>query len=95
MCDPLRPTKNGEEAWSPGKQWGGGSSRDPIRQVTLVIDGVFFVDGEFVGPDGEKIFEQTVADAEAHQIVARIAKDGHDRGLSAAEILTEIANTTA
>jgi hypothetical protein len=73
---------------------GGGNSRDPIRQVTLVLDGVFFLDGEFVGPDGEKMFEQTVADAEAHRIVARIAQDGHYKGLSAADILSEIEKTT-
>jgi hypothetical protein len=93
----VRPPAPDEE-WRGGIVAGGGrggsSSREPIRQVTLVIDGVFFVDGEFVGPDAEKMFEQTVADAEAHQIVARIAKDGHDRGLSVAEILAEIENTT-
>lgn len=60
---------------------GGRSGRGSIRQVTLVLDGVFFLDDEFVGPDVEKMFEQTVADAEAHRIVARIAKDGHYRGL--------------
>jgi hypothetical protein len=73
---------------------GGGASRDPIRLVTLVLDGVFFLDGEFVGPDGDKIFEQTVADVEAHRIVARIAKDGHHRGLSPAAIFAEIEKTT-
>jgi hypothetical protein len=35
-----------------GRGGGGGSSREPIRQVTLVLDGVFFLDGEFVGPEG-------------------------------------------
>jgi len=73
---------------------GGGASRDPIRLVTLVLDGVFFLDGEFVGPDGEKIFEQTVAEVEARRIVSRIAKDGHHRGLSPAEIFAEIEKTT-
>ena len=94
----VRPPAHDEE-WRGGMRigrggGGGGSSREPIRQVTLVIDGVVFVDGEFVGPDGGKMFEQTVADAEAHQIVARIAKDGQHRGLSPAEILAEIENTT-
>jgi hypothetical protein len=73
---------------------GGVSYRDPIRQVTLVLDGVFFLDGEFVGPDDMKMFEQTVADAEAHRILAGIAKGGHKRGLSPAEILAEIEETT-
>ena len=55
---------------------------------------MFFLDGDFVGPDGEKMFEQTVADAEAHRIVARIAKDGYSKGLSPAEILGQIEKIT-
>jgi hypothetical protein len=88
-----------DEKWRGGIVAGGGggagsSVRDPIRQVTLVLDGVFFLDGEFVGPDSEKMFEETVADAEAHRIVARIAKDGHYKGLSPAEILAQIVKAT-
>jgi hypothetical protein len=73
---------------------GGGNSRDPIRQVTLVLDGVFFLDGEFVGPDDQKMFERTVADAEAHRTVAKIAKEAHQQGLSPAKILVEIKKLT-
>jgi len=40
------------------------------------------------------MFEQTVSDAEAHRIVARIAKDGHYNGLSPAEILAQIEKVT-
>jgi hypothetical protein len=87
-----------EEKWRGGIVSGGGSgsmtSRDPIRQVTLVLDGVFFLDGEFVGPNAERLFERTVADAEAHLIVARIAKEGHDKGLPPKEILAEIQRAT-
>jgi len=92
----VRPPAD-DEKWRAGiigSGGGGGDSRDPIRQVTLVLDGVFFVDGEFVGPDDGKMFEQTVADAEAHRVLARIAQDGHHKGLSAAEILAEIEKTT-
>jgi hypothetical protein len=77
-----------------GRGGGGSNSREVIRQVTLVLDGIFFRDGEFVGPDTGKMFEHTVADAEAHRIVTRIAKQGHYKGLSAADILAEIAETT-
>jgi hypothetical protein len=73
---------------------GGGNSRDPVRQVTLVLDGVFFLDGEFVGPNAERLFEQTVADAEAHLMVARIAREGHNKGLGPGEILAEIERAT-
>ena len=93
----VRPPAH-DEQWrggmSGGRGGGGGSSREPIRQVTLALDGVFFLDGEFVGPDGEKMFEQTVADAEAHRIVAKIAKDGHYQGLPPAEILAQIERVT-
>ena len=77
-----------------GRGGGGGRSRDPIRQVTLVLDGVFFLDGEFVGPDREKMFEEIVAESEAHRAVAKIATDGKDHGLSAAEILAQIEQAT-
>lgn len=87
-----------DEKWRGGMGGGRGggrrSSPEPIRQVTLVLDGVFFADGEFAGPDEGKMFEQTVADAEAHRTVGRIAQEAHDRGLSAAEILAEIEKTT-
>ena len=73
---------------------GGGNSRDPVRQVTLVLDGVFFLDGEFVGPNAERLFEQTVADAEAHLMVARIAREGHNKGWRPREILAEIERAT-
>jgi hypothetical protein len=64
---------------------GGWNSRDPIRQVTLILDGVFFLDGEFVGPNAEKLFEQTVAG---------IALEGHNKGLRPGEILAEIQRAT-
>jgi hypothetical protein len=87
-----------EEKWRGGIVTGGGSggmnSREPIRQVTLVLDGIFFLDGEFVGPNGERLYEQTVADAEAHLILARIAKEGHNKGLPPAKILAEIQRAT-
>jgi len=87
-----------EEKWRggiiSGSTRGGGTGRDPVRQVTLVLDGVFFLDGEFVGPNAEKLFEQTVADAEAHLTVARIAREGHHKGLRPEEILAEIERVT-
>jgi hypothetical protein len=93
----VRPPAHDEEwrgGMSGGRGGGGTSSREPIRQVTLALDGVFFLDGEFVGPDGEKMFEHTVADAEAHRIVAKVAKDGHSKGLPPAEILAQIEKIT-
>jgi len=87
-----------EEKWRGGimvgGSSGGGPAREPIKQITLVLDGVFFLDGEFVGPNREKLFEQTVADAEAHMSVARIARDAHNNGTTSAQILAEIEKVT-
>jgi hypothetical protein len=75
---------------------GGGGTRghDPVKQTTLVLDGVFFLDGEFVGPDREKLFERTTADAEAHQLAAKIARDGHSKGDTPAQIIADIEKAT-
>jgi hypothetical protein len=73
---------------------GGGNRRELLRQVTLALDGVFFLDGEFVGPNADRLFEQTVADAEAHLTVGRIAREGHDQGRRPTEILAEIERAT-
>ena len=73
---------------------GGGTFSDPVKQITLVLDGVFFLDGEFVGPDSGKLFERTVADAGAHLTVAKIAQDAHNNGLTPTEILGEIEKVT-
>ena len=87
-----------DEKWRGGIIYGGSqggrNSSEPVRRVTLVLDGVFFLDGEFVGPNSQKLFEQTVADAEAHLMVARIAREGHDRGRDPGEILADIERTT-
>lgn len=89
-----------EEKW-PGKggifgfgSGGGMNLRDPVKQITLSLDGVFFLDGEFVGPNREGQFEETVALAEAHMQVAKIAREGHDSGRAPAQILAEIENIT-
>jgi hypothetical protein len=89
-----------EERW-PGKggifgigRSGGMNLRDPVTQITLSLDGVFFLDGEFVGPNREGLFEETVAVAEAHMLVGKIAREGHDSGRPAAQILAEIEKTT-
>jgi len=68
------------------------SGRD-LAKITLVLDGVFFLDGEFVGPNREKLFEQTVAEIEAHTFVAKIAHKGRTDGLPPEQVLAEIEKT--
>jgi hypothetical protein len=87
-----------DEKWRGGMTGSGGGGgevkREPMRQVTLVLDGVFFLDGELAGPDEGKMFEQTVATAEAHRLVAGVVREGHERRLPATQILAEIENVT-
>jgi hypothetical protein len=73
-----------------GRGRGGPVQREPLKQVTLTLDGVFFLDGEFAGPNREMLFERTVAQAEARRLVERIAREGSAAGLSAAQILVEV-----
>jgi hypothetical protein len=40
------------------------------------------------------MFERTIADVEAHRMVAKIAKDGHYKALPAADILAGIEKIT-
>jgi hypothetical protein len=93
----VRPPAPDEE-WRGGMMGatgrGGGSRDELLRQVTLALDGVFFLDGEFVGPNIDRLFERTVAEAEAHRVVGRIARAGHEQGRSPAEIRAEIERVT-
>lgn len=88
-----------EEKWrggmgGAGSGGAGTSGREQVKQVTLVLDGVFFIDGEFVGPDRDKLYEQIVAQAEARMLVGKIARNGHNNGLSPKEIFAEIEKVT-
>lgn len=93
----VRPPTD-DEKWRGGIAMAGARARESsfegVKEITLILDGVFFLDGEFVGPNHEKLFERTVADAEAHMIVAKVASDAQDRGLSATEILGEVEKVT-
>ena len=82
-----------DEVWTGGMGGGGGGggrSGGQIESVTLTLDGVFFSDGGFIGPNREKLWEQVVARAEAHEQLTRIAKEGRDRGAAPWEILADI-----
>ena len=83
-----------DEKWPTGRgmvvgfRGGGGSARDPLKSCTLVLD------GEFIGPNLENLFEKIVADADAHMLVATIARQGHNQGLPPTRILAEINKVT-
>lgn len=93
----VRPPVVGEE-WRGGIITGGTRSAttggEAVQQVVMALDGIFFLDGEFIGPNREKLFERTVAEGEAHTMVGQIARDAHENGASTADILARVEQTT-
>jgi hypothetical protein len=86
-----------DEVWTggiAGGRGGGNRSRGPMKEVTLTLDGVFFTDGGFAGPNRKGLWEQIVSSAEAHLRLAKIAREGHDSGVAAGKILAEIETVT-
>jgi hypothetical protein len=86
-----------DELWKGGVLVSGSGRyrlRGPLKSVTLTLDGVFFMDGGFAGPDTFHSFDRITADVDAHLQVARIARDGHNKGLAAATIFTQIEAVT-
>lgn len=65
--------------------------QNPIQSVTLVLDGVFFTDGEFVGPDQFGLWESVTTEAQKRMAAAKTARDGKARGLPASAILDQVA----
>ena len=86
-----------DETWMGGGVGAGGGRkrfRAPMKEVTLTLDGVFFDDGGFVGPNHKGLWEQTVLNAEAHLRLAKLARQGHDNGVAPPKILAEIETVT-
>jgi hypothetical protein len=89
-----------DEVWTTGGGFGvaGGGGRrrsqGPLAKVTLTLDGVFFDDGGFAGPNQKGLWEQVVASAEAHLRLSRIARQGHDNGATPQKILAEIESVS-
>lgn len=81
-----------DEIWQGGAGAGGGD-RDrstPVKSVILVLDGVFFADGEFVGPDQFGLWESITSEAKLRMEVAKAARDGLARGIPATDVLDEL-----
>src|SRR5215475_13162597 len=93
MCAPPAT----DEVWVGGVvcgRGGGGRRQRLIHRVTLTLDGVFFVDGGFAGPNRKHLWEQVVHTADIHIQVANIAREGHREGISPERILAEIESIT-
>ncbi|MBN9660305.1 MAG: hypothetical protein J0H49_19105 [Acidobacteria bacterium] len=66
-----------------------------IRSTTLSLDGVFFVDGGFVGPDQAGLWAKTTGAARIHTEMARLAFEGRARGDSAEMIFARLSEATS
>jgi hypothetical protein len=93
----VRPPHD-DEIWKGGGiGFGGGGRarfRSPVTAVTLALDGIFFVDGGFAGPDTLHNFDRLTAEVNARMDVAKIARDGHNLGLVPAAIFEKIEAVT-
>jgi hypothetical protein len=68
------------ELWQGGSfSMNSGSGNEFLEPVKLTLDGVFFVDGGFAGPNRLGAWEQTVFAAEAHVACAALARESLDR----------------
>ncbi|HWB82554.1 MAG TPA: hypothetical protein VG675_00295 [Bryobacteraceae bacterium] len=86
-----------DELWKGGGLGFGGGSRSPqgpLKAITLVLDGVFFADGGFAGPDTLHNFDRITASVAAHLQVGNMARDGHYQGRTPAEIFRQIEAIT-
>lgn len=83
-----------DEYWKGGGIGGGGSFREdtagPVAKLTLSLDGVFFDNGGFAGPNRTMMWEQVVRAAELPVQVAQIARESKEAGLSPDEIYSRI-----
>jgi len=81
---------------SHGGWWsaGGGSGCDRSKPLKLTLDGVFFVDGGFAGPNRLGTWEQTTFAAEAYLAFAALAREVRGKGTPPAEFFVHVQTLT-
>lgn len=88
-----------DERWTGGGMGSGGSragnsSGREIRRITLKLDGVFFSDGAFAGPNERQFWEQITSYAEAHTQLLDLVRKGRENGDPAEQIIAGIKTLT-
>ncbi|HVO99131.1 MAG TPA: hypothetical protein VMT15_13740 [Bryobacteraceae bacterium] len=88
-----------DELWSGGIGMGGGGGGGysypvPLQKVTLTLDGLFFDDGGFLGPDRKGLWEQVVVNVELFLELAALAKQMRHKSASTQAIFEEIHTIT-
>jgi hypothetical protein len=94
----VRPPKP-DEVWEGGWFGFGGGNRlnrqlDEMKSVTLILDGIFFADGEFAGPNQLQLFDMVVYGSGVCQDVAGTAAQLVKGGNDDAAILTAVEKQT-
>jgi hypothetical protein len=69
---------------------GAGSGSDYLDPLKLTLDGVFFVDGGFAGPNQLGSWEQTVSAAEAYLHCAALAREARSKGTPPDEFFVQV-----
>jgi hypothetical protein len=84
-----------DELWHGGFGMGfGGSSHDVSDPLKLTLDGVFFVDGGFAGPNRLGSWEQTVFAAEAYLDYAAMAREARSKGTPPSDFFLQVQALT-
>jgi hypothetical protein len=85
----------GDELWH-GGFWSmsGEGGQDDLEPLKLTLDGVFFVDGGFAGPNRLGSWEQTVSAAEAHLACEALAREVRSKGSPPAEFFARVQTLT-
>lgn len=68
-----------------------GREMAPVVGVTVSIDGAFFADGTFVGPDADHTFAEVQGYVEAKLDLALLVESGKRQGRSPAEIIEQLS----
>src|SRR6202044_1380114 len=83
----------GDELWHGGSGgFGGGSSgrEEVLEPLKLTLDGVFFVDGGFAGPNRLGSWQRTTFAAQACLECAAMAKEARSKGTPADEFFVQV-----
>ena len=73
---------------------GSGSGHDLDEPVKVMLDGVFFVDGGFAGPNRLGAWEHTVFAAEAHLVCAVLAREARQKTTSSDALFVQVQQLT-
>ena len=72
----------------------GGSTTDQLEPVSLRLDGVFFADGGFAGPNQLGSWESTTFAAEAYLVCAKLAREAREKGASPDAFFARVKEVT-